>query len=96
MRTRSIDIQEAKELSKEVAGVNEMSPEEWRKDNHITIKPPFGAAENFVVIDPILEFSKTGFDSRLNRGLISAGFDKPTTIQSQVRRSEGRLERSDS
>ena len=59
-----------------------MSTEEWRRDNRITITPSSGARSD--VLDPILSFKDAKFDDKLTRGLTSAGFDKPTLIQSQA------------
>ena len=57
-----------------------MTPDEWRKDNQITIK---SSTQPYTVPDPILNWESCPFDPRLNRALTSAGFPAPTTIQSQ-------------
>ncbi|GMI02652.1 hypothetical protein TrVE_jg13815 [Triparma verrucosa] len=81
IRTRSMDAADCETLAKEgVTKKTQMTPDEWRKDNQITIK---SSTQPYTVPDPILNWESCPFDPRLNRALTSAGFPAPTTIQSQ-------------
>lgn len=80
-RTRSMD--KAEESAKIVSEEKAQSPEEWRKMHSITIKG-YGSKDKYQIPDPFIEFSDAPFNPTIQKALKSAGFDRPTLIQSQV------------
>lgn len=82
-RTRSMDAKEEKDALQNAA--TQMSPAEWRKDQHITVKghgKHMGRDAEFP--DPFMNFSDAPFSKNVLRTFDEAGFTNPTCIQSQA------------
>jgi hypothetical protein len=83
-RTRSMDAKEEEKVKKDSSG--SMSPEEWRKDQHITIKGHGKyngqGAESFP--RPFFKFTEAPFSAAILKSFDKEGFTSPTAIQSQV------------
>jgi hypothetical protein len=82
-RTRSMD--KAEENAKIVQEEKSQSPEEWRKSHNITIRG-YGKRANEEVADPFIEFDDAPFNPAIQKTLKAAGFERPTLIQSQVKK----------
>jgi len=80
-RTRSMD--KAEESAKIASEEKAQSPDEWRKTHSITIKN-YGSNVQHPTPDPFIEFSDAPFNPTIQKTLKSAGFARPTLIQSQV------------
>ena len=81
-RTRSMD--EAEEAKEKTKADKTLTPEEWRKEQTITLK---GHGQNSGAVSfaaPYIEFSDAPFSSRIQKILTGAGFARPTAIQSQA------------
>ena len=91
VRTRSMDAEEEKKSDDiETPAPTKTSslvqtPDEWRKENNITVKQHGVRGGNFAVTDPYFKFTDAPFCHSIQRALTGAGFEKPTAIQSQVR-----------
>lgn len=83
-RTRSMDAKEEKENV--VAAKSSMSPEEWRKDQHITVKGhgKYAGKTATDFPEPFLKFSDAPFNASIMKSFEQAGFSAPTSIQSQA------------
>mmetsp|Transcript_10378 Transcript_10378/g.15937 ORF Transcript_10378/g.15937 Transcript_10378/m.15937 type:complete len:598 (+) Transcript_10378:113-1906(+) len=80
-RTRSMDAKE----EKEAATSTDMSPAEWRKDQHITIRGHGKySARDTEFPDPFFKFTDAPFAPNILRTFDQAGFTAPTCIQSQA------------
>eukprot|EP00979_Chaetoceros_neogracilis_P008028 scaffold1757_cov208-Chaetoceros_neogracile.AAC.1 len=83
-RTRSMDAKEEEKVKKDSSG--SMSPEEWRKDQHITIKGHGKyngqGAESFP--RPFFKFTEAPFSAAILKSFDKEGFTSPTAIQSQA------------
>ncbi len=84
-RTRSMDAKEEQETA--AAQKADMSPAEWRKDQHITIRGhgKYDGKGDDSFPNPFLKFSDAPFNANVLRSFDQAGFTAPTAIQSQVR-----------
>lgn len=81
LRTRSMDkAEDIKEIVKEEKS---HSPQEWRDAHNITIRG-YGTRTSEKFADPFIEFDDAPFNPVIQKTLKSAGFDRPTFIQSQV------------
>jgi superfamily II DNA/RNA helicase len=60
------------------------NPAEWRKENTITIQGHGKYKSQSEFPDPYFNFTDAPFCDPIQKALTSAGFDKPTAIQSQV------------
>jgi len=80
-RTRSMD--KAEENAKIAHEEKSQSAEEWRKTHNITIRG-YGTRSNDKFPDPFIEFNDAPFNPTIQKTLKSAGFARPTFIQSQV------------
>ena len=83
-RTRSMDAKEEQET--QTAQKADMSPAEWRKDQHISIKGhgKYTGKGEETFPDPFLKFTDAPFSPNVLRSFDQAGFTSPTSIQSQV------------
>jgi ATP-dependent RNA helicase DDX5/DBP2 len=81
-RTRSMDEAEEKKVKTEAE--KSLTPEEWRKEQTITLRGhgQSSSIESFAA--PYIEFSDAPFSPRIQRILTGAGFDRPTSIQAQA------------
>lgn len=75
-RTRAMDAAEEEEKV--------VSPEAWRLEHNITIRGhgSHGNAKEFA--DPFFKFTDAPFNGVIQKCFQQAGFEKPTSIQSQV------------
>jgi len=77
-RTRSMDAKEEEKVKKDSSG--SMSPEEWRKDQHITIKGHGKyngqGAESFP--RPFFKFTEAPFSAAILKSFDKEGFTSPT------------------
>eukprot|EP00547_Thalassionema_nitzschioides_P010671 CAMPEP_0194258256 /NCGR_PEP_ID=MMETSP0158-20130606/40895_1 /TAXON_ID=33649 /ORGANISM="Thalassionema nitzschioides, Strain L26-B" /LENGTH=586 /DNA_ID=CAMNT_0038997603 /DNA_START=67 /DNA_END=1827 /DNA_ORIENTATION=- len=79
-RTRSMDAKEEQAAKIETT----MSPAEWRKDQHITIRGHGKyAGRDTEFPDPFMKFSDAPFSQSVLRAFEQEGFTSPTCIQSQ-------------
>eukprot|EP00977_Amphora_coffeiformis_P007546 scaffold1663_cov171-Amphora_coffeaeformis.AAC.1 len=76
-RTRAMDKAEADQVN------GDLSPEEWRKEQGITIQGHGSERSTKDFAAPFLHFTDAPFDAKLQTALGRAGFSKPTAIQSQ-------------
>jgi len=77
-RTRSMD---------ETSSSSSPSADEWRKENTITVRGHGKYKDvkpNEFIPDPFLKFTDAPFNQAVQRSFKEAGFDKPTSIQSQA------------
>lgn len=81
-RTRSMDAAEEKEEKEKQDDAT--SPEEWRKENSITVKGHGKHASDTEFPVPFYNFKDTPFNGVVLKSFETAGFEKPTLIQSQV------------
>jgi len=83
-RTRSMDAKEEKEVTVDTKST--MTPEEWRKDQHITVKGhgKHNGSSGKDFPDPYFKFSDAPFSAAILKSFDQAGFTAPTSIQSQV------------
>lgn len=83
-RTRSMDAKEEQDAVLEQKA--SMSPSEWRKDQHITIKGhgKYSNAKPTDMPDPFFKFTDAPFCNAILKGFEAAGFTAPTCIQAQV------------
>ena len=79
IRTRSMDAAEEKG---KVAELGPATPEEWRKENNITVGKR--SDRSYVPPAPFYKFSDAPFSAGIQRALTHAGFEMPTSIQAQV------------
>ena len=88
-RTRSMDKAED-EAAQETPTVNdddekrELSPDEWRREHHITIRGHGDQASTTDFPAPFREFRHAPFAERIQQAFVQAGFSHPTAIQSQA------------
>lgn len=80
-RTRSMD--KAEENAAIISAQKSISPTEWRKENNITVRG-YGSSAGDSFPDPFIEFGDAPFSDSIQKTLKSAGFERPTFIQSQV------------
>eukprot|EP00804_Cyclotella_cryptica_P000112 CCRYP_020353-RB/>CCRYP_020353-RB protein AED:0.05 eAED:0.05 QI:115/0.66/0.75/1/0.66/0.75/4/329/595 len=80
-RTRSMD--KAEENAKIAQEEKSQSVEEWRKTHNITIRG-YGTRSNEKFSNPFIEFIDAPFNPTIQKTLTSAGFARPTFIQSQA------------
>ena len=82
--TRSMDAKEELEVKKDSPG--SLTPEEWRKEQHITIKGHGKyngqSADSFP--KPFFKFKDAPFSDSILKAFDKEGFTAPTCIQSQV------------
>ena len=81
LRTRSMD--KAEENAQIIKTEKSQSTSEWLKTHSITIKG-HGTNSNAKFTDPYIEFDDAPFNPVIQKTLKSAGFERPTLIQSQV------------
>ncbi|VEU38933.1 unnamed protein product [Pseudo-nitzschia multistriata] len=81
-RTRSMD--EAEEKKAKAAAEKNLTPEEWRKEQTITLKGHGKYASESKFANPFIEFSDAPFSDRIQRTLSAAGFTRPSAIQAQA------------
>ena len=83
-RTRSMDAKE--EEANKVEAKASLTPAEWRKDQHITVKGhgKYNGDDATAFPEPFLKFSDAPFNARVLKSFSDAGFSAPTSIQSQV------------
>jgi len=80
-RTRSMDAAEENEaITKEAKS---LSPEEWRKENQITLRGHH-ESRDMKFPDPYIEFTDTPFSAKIREGFKRAGFVRPSAIQAQA------------
>jgi ATP-dependent RNA helicase DDX5/DBP2 len=80
-RTRSMD--EAESAKAKTKAEKSLTPEEWRKEQTITLR---GHGKNSTLTEfvaPYIEFSDAPFSDRIQKTLLAAGFARPTSIQAQ-------------
>ena len=80
-RTRSMDAAEERKVLQENAA--ETNPEEWRKEHQIIIQGHGSNASN-AIPNPFLLFEQAPFCDSIQRAFRTAGYEKPTAIQSQA------------
>ncbi|KAL7518378.1 hypothetical protein ACHAWX_003211 [Stephanocyclus meneghinianus] len=80
-RTRSMD--KAEEHAMIADEEKSQSAEEWRKTHNITVRG-YGTRTNDKFPDPFIEFNDAPFNPTIQKTLKSAGFARPTFIQSQA------------
>jgi ATP-dependent helicase YprA (DUF1998 family) len=82
--TRSVDIKEEKDV-KAAADIS-MTPSEWRKEHSICIEGhgKESGKKDVDFADPYREFSDTPFSESILKSFQTAGFERPTPIQSQA------------
>ncbi len=83
-RTRSMDAKEEEDAK--ISTKDNMTPAEWRKDNHLTIKGhgKYTGQDASSFPDPYIKFTDAPFSQAILRSFETAGFKAPTVIQSQV------------
>ena len=81
-RTRSMDAKEEEE-AKSSSDINE-DPVAWRKEHSITIRGHGKHQSDTSFPDPFFAFTQAPFCEAIQRTFTTAGFSKPTAIQSQV------------
>jgi ATP-dependent RNA helicase DDX5/DBP2 len=81
-RTRSMDATEENESI--IRDEKKLSPEEWRAEHTITLRGHGSNSTNEKFPAPYIEFNDTPFSQRIQSGLTSAGFARPTPIQAQA------------
>jgi len=81
-RTRSMD--EAEEARAKSREQKSLTPEEWRKEQTITLKGHGQNSGTTSFAAPFIEFSDAPFSSRIQKILLGAGFARPTAIQAQA------------
>jgi len=81
-RTRSMD--ESEEARAKTKADKSLTPEEWRKEQTITLKGHGKNTGTTTFADPYIEFSDAPFSSRIQKTLLAAGFARPTSIQAQA------------
>ncbi len=79
-RTRSMDAKEEEEAKSEKIE----DPVAWRKEHNITIRGHGKHQSETSFPDPFFAFSQAPFCEAIQRTFTTAGFSKPTAIQSQV------------
>lgn len=79
-RTRSIDAAEEKKATEKAA----LSPEEWRKENSITIRGHGNELNTKEFPDPYQEFTDAPFEQKIQESFKRAGFERPSSIQGQA------------
>jgi ATP-dependent RNA helicase DDX5/DBP2 len=87
-RTRSMDLKEEETPSspkeEKKPKPSSTDPTEWRKENTITIQGHGKYKSQTEFPDPFFNFTDAPFCEPIQKALTSAGFAKPTSIQSQV------------
>lgn len=81
LRTRSMD--KAEENAKMTEVEKSQTTEEWRKSHNITLRG-HGKNAGQTFEEPFIEFDDAPFNPTIQKTLKSAGFERPTHIQSQV------------
>eukprot|EP00532_Pseudo-nitzschia_australis_P001551 CAMPEP_0168193052 /NCGR_PEP_ID=MMETSP0139_2-20121125/18384_1 /TAXON_ID=44445 /ORGANISM="Pseudo-nitzschia australis, Strain 10249 10 AB" /LENGTH=617 /DNA_ID=CAMNT_0008116349 /DNA_START=141 /DNA_END=1992 /DNA_ORIENTATION=+ len=81
-RTRSMD--EAQEKKAKTEAEKSLTPEEWRKEQTITLKGHGKFSSETAFANPYIDFSDAPFSDRIQKTLAAAGFARPTAIQAQA------------
>jgi len=81
-RTRSMD--EKEEAAAKTKAEKNLTPEEWRKEQTITLKGHGQHNGLTTFANPYIEFSDAPFSQRIQTTLLAAGFARPTSIQAQA------------
>ena len=81
-RTRSMD--EKEEADAKTKAEKSLPPEEWRKEQTITLKGHGQNSGLTTFANPYIEFSDAPFSQRIQNILLGAGFARPTAIQAQA------------
>lgn len=81
-RTRSMD--EKEEAEAKTKAEKSLTPEEWRKEQTITLKGHGQHSGLTTFANPYIEFSDAPFSTRIQNILTGAGFARPTAIQAQA------------
>jgi len=81
-RTRSMD--EKEEADAKTKAEKSLTPEEWRKEQTITLRGHGQHSGLTTFANPYIEFSDAPFSTRIQNILTGAGFARPTAIQAQA------------
>uniref|UniRef100_A0A7S2YLW6 RNA helicase n=1 Tax=Entomoneis paludosa TaxID=265537 RepID=A0A7S2YLW6_9STRA len=81
-RTRSMDKAEEVEVKRNSS--DDLTPEQWRAEHHITIQGHGAERSTKEYPAPFKLFKEAPFNSRVQEAFAKAGFEKPTAIQSQA------------
>ncbi|EED95907.1 predicted protein [Thalassiosira pseudonana CCMP1335] len=76
-------MDKAEENAAIISAQKSISPTEWRKENNITVRG-YGSSAGDSFPDPFIEFGDAPFSDSIQKTLKSAGFERPTFIQSQA------------
>jgi len=81
-RTRSMD--EAEEKKAKAEAEKNLTPDEWRKEQTITLRGHGKYTTEKAFAAPYIEFSDAPFSDRIQRTIKAAGFERPSSIQAQA------------
>mmetsp|Transcript_645 Transcript_645/g.1533 ORF Transcript_645/g.1533 Transcript_645/m.1533 type:complete len:606 (-) Transcript_645:130-1947(-) len=81
-RTRSMD--EAEEKKAKAEAEKNLTPDEWRKEQTITLRGHGKYTTEKTFAAPYIEFSDAPFSDRIQRTIKAAGFERPSSIQAQA------------